>query len=233
MSKLIICYIGQDCEKFIGMSLDSIKDVVDYTIFVDGGSTDDTIRILDKYGFKTISTSDGTFDSTKIFINRPYEQDHKGANGRARNAYLKFIQEHFLNDYCLVLDPDEVVENPQHIKTWIEQAEKQKQLDNIILNPHMRHFIGDFGHEDHTYERHYCPGRFFKITKDLYYDEVEHPVLQCRKNHQRMNVEGFTIWHLAYIDAMFYIKNRYLNHLKNSCPLAGKRKTYIRLLCNS
>lgn len=42
MNKLIVVIMGQNCEKFISMCLESVK-TADKIIYCDGGSTDDTM----------------------------------------------------------------------------------------------------------------------------------------------------------------------------------------------
>jgi len=44
-SKLIIAILGQDCEQTINMCLESVKEADDI-VYCDGGSTDDTLRIV-------------------------------------------------------------------------------------------------------------------------------------------------------------------------------------------
>ena len=45
MDKLIVCIMGQNCEKFIEMCLESVKDA-DIIIYCDGGSIDKTQNII-------------------------------------------------------------------------------------------------------------------------------------------------------------------------------------------
>lgn len=204
MTKLVVCYIGENVDKYIKMSLDSIRDVADAIVFVDGGSKDKTKDIVLK-------------EKNLTLIDRRFEHEHKGANGRARNAYLKYIQAHFKGWWCLVLDPDEIVENTQYIKPLIRDVMKKHPANEYILNPHMRHFIRDLGHEDSTEPIHHCPGRLFQITDTLFYGEVEHSVLQCEAMHLRIDLPpAFTMWHMAYCGYAFDIKKRYENHIKKS-----------------
>jgi len=53
--KISACYIAKNESHNIEQSLQSIKDIADEIIFVDTGSTDDTIAIAEKYGAKVYS----------------------------------------------------------------------------------------------------------------------------------------------------------------------------------
>ncbi|RLC34044.1 MAG: hypothetical protein DRZ76_03400, partial [Candidatus Nealsonbacteria bacterium] len=208
--KLIVCYIGQDVEKTLSLSLDSIKSIADYIIFVDGGSKDKTLDILKKFGF-----NDYTEEPVPKYklIHREYEHSHKGANGRARNCYLDFIKKHFKEEWCLVLDPDEIVTNPEKIKEMINTLDDKKQW---IISPKMEHLIYCLGFVDATQPEHFVPGRLFNINEELFYPEIEHPVLQSKVSNVRFNANIFTIWHLAYCKEMFELRKKILTHRKKS-----------------
>ena len=99
MNKLVCCYIGQDVEQFVQMSLDSINAVADKVVFVDGGSKDKTIELLNKYtnnisfSYKVqneVMTKEKLENNKFFYIHRPYDQNDKEDNGKARNCYLKY-----------------------------------------------------------------------------------------------------------------------------------------------
>jgi len=210
-NKLVVCYIGQDCQEFLPLSLDSIKEYADAMVFVDGGSKDNTLDILDKHGFYPydyIDHADRYFkeNETRHLIPRDYDQKDKGGNGRARNCYLEFIKKHYNGWYCLVLDPDEVVDD--NFKKFKENYDWDK-MNTDILSLHMRHLINTFGFEDATLQTHFAPHRFFKISDDLFYPETEHPVLSSNQQKKYGASTIFTIWHLRHVRDMFRIKNKY------------------------
>ena len=138
----IVCVImGQNCEKFIGMCLKSVIDA-DRIIFCDGGSKDDTIPYLAMNGFclfsegkmfkgnKIIRIKDNItkklpVNENFIIIQNEYNQDDKGMNGKQRNFYLKYVQEHYKNYWCLILDADEVVEDFSKIRNFIDTIPKE------------------------------------------------------------------------------------------------------------
>jgi len=209
MGRLVVCIMGQNCEKFIGMCLESVKDA-DAIVYCDGGSTDETITKIASRG-KGVS-----------IIKNDYDQEDKEMNGKQRNFYLKYLKENYPNDWCLCLDADEVVEDLSKIKEFIQEAEKG------LYSVKMRHLIGDLAHEDATVPVHYVLNRLFKISDAGVYPEVEHPVLEHKltleaKKEGKLgaiahvsHTDCTTIWHLAYIPNMWDIKKRYDNHMKKS-----------------
>jgi len=194
--KIVVCIMGQNCERFIDMAIDSVKDADDI-IYCDGGSTDNTLKICKE---KNVS----------YIIHQEYNQEDKAMNGKQRNFYLKFMKE-FLSDYwALCIDADEVVEDFNKIKEWIQTVPKG------LYSVKMRHFIGDIGHEDSTVKEHFVLNRLFKIECADKYPEVEHPVLQAIAGTQIAGTKCTTIWHLAYVPNLWEIKKRYENHMKKS-----------------
>ena len=123
-----------------------------------------------------------------------YDQIQKEMNGRQRNFYLEGIKKKYPGWWCLVIDADEVVEDLSKIKEFINFLPKQNH--RMVFSPKMRHFIGDFGHEDSTKATHFVPNRLFKIRKGLRYDEMEHPVL-ISKEGDYQNIILTTIWPLS------------------------------------
>lgn len=198
MSKLVVCIMGQDCQKFIGMCLDSVKDA-DALVYCDGGSTDETLNIVGE----AIRGREGDI------IENEYDQEDKKMNGKQRNFYLDYLKENYPNDWCLCLDADEIVEDLSKIKDFINKEVVKKGLYSVK----MRHLIGDLSHEDSTVPEHFVLNRLFKISEADKYPEVEHPVLQ---GLQMGTTSCTTIWHLAYIPNMGDIKKRYDSHMKKS-----------------
>jgi glycosyltransferase involved in cell wall biosynthesis len=113
MSKLSVALAVFNEEKNIERCLKSIQDIADEIIIVDGGSTDHTIKIAQKFPVKIISTS-----NPKIFhINKQ----------KALEA-SKF-------DWILQLDSDEMVspELSQEIKKIINMS--TDQIKSRVMNP--------------------------------------------------------------------------------------------------
>ena len=207
MEKLVVVVMGQNCEKFIGMSLESVKDA-DAIVYCDGGSTDKTISIVKNFAFDYV---DSFAKEPVIITENEYDQEDLGMNGRQRNFYLEYVKKKYPDWWCLAIDADEVVEDLSQIKEFIQTAPKR-----FLYSPKMRHFIGDLGHEDFSQVEHFVPHRLFHINKNLFYEETEHTVLMLKGDFQVLNIRNTTIWHLAYLSGMWDIKNKYENHIKKS-----------------
>lgn len=214
--KFVVCMIVENEQEILPITIESFAPHVDEIILV--------------VGDKDLPEPKYTYDLMKkyediVYINRlicPYDHDSLGGNGKQRNVYLKYLQEHHEGDWCLVLDADEMVDDT--FKDYVARlkTEEKKSVNDpkdIIFSPKMRHFIGSFGYEDATQGEHYCLGRLFIVHKDLYYNEVEHPLLNLKgkENQIKSNlIKNFTIWHLGYVRDMLQIHKKYKNHLIKS-----------------
>lgn len=197
MAKLVVCVMGQNCMRFIGMCLESVKDA-DAIVYCDGGSTDMTMP--------HIKANKERWGDVKIITN-PYNQKDKTMNGKQRNFYLNYLKKNHPDDWALCLDADEVVGDLDKIKEMIQNH------SGGLWSVKMRHFIGDLGHEDSIVPEHFVLNRLFKISDAVSYPEVEHPVLSGEVAGQ---TNCTTIWHLAYIPNLWEIKKRYDSHLAKS-----------------
>jgi len=201
LNKIVTVIMGQNCEKFIGMALESIKDS-DAIVYLDGGSTDNTLKIVKEHKEKATS-------NFSVMYNK-YNQIDKMMNGKQRNIYLNYVREKYPDYWCLALDADEIVDGLGDIKELINRSPP------AIYSVKMRHLIGNFGHEDATIDNHFVPNRLFKVSEVDKYPEVEHPVLQGKPRTQQILTDCTTVWHLAYVPGMWDIKKRYENHMKKS-----------------
>ena len=111
MNKLVVVIMGQNCEKFIGMCLESVKDA-DAIVYCDGGSQDRTKSMVREF----LEEKEGAI------IEQWYNQTDKQMNGKQRNFYLNYLKENYPNDWALCLDADEVVEDLSKIKEFIQTA---------------------------------------------------------------------------------------------------------------
>lgn len=210
MEKLVVVIMGQDCEEFIGMCLESVKDADDI-VYCDGGSVDGTQEIVSKFFEKE-------YNGIPWIIENNYNQEDKAMNGKQRNFYLDCLKKENIGEWCLVLDADEVLEDfgIQKIKQIISQIKHP-----MILSPRMHHFVGDLGHEDFTQDQHWVLNRLFKITEDLYYPETEHPVLQGNASTGKVDVH---IWHLRECLGVF---NTQKKHEWNTNKSQMHNKAYL------
>lgn len=197
--RLVVLIMGQDCEDTIGMVLESVKNA-DSIIYLDGGSTDKTRELTLEF-----------FENNKqikpaIILMNEYDQQDPTMNGKQRNFYLDYLKKNHMNDWCLVLDADEVLEDLgiEKIKQTISQL-----TEPVILSPRIHHFIGDLGHEDATHDIHYVPNRLFQITEDLIYPGAEHPVLQ---GSAKQGVVDIHIYHLRECLGIFSTRIKHLNN---------------------
>jgi len=213
-NRLVVCIMGQNCEKFLPMCLKSVQGA-DNIIFCDGGSTDNTLKIVENFNFHydIDGTPRGPPIPTLTIIENKYDQSDKGMNGKQRNFYLDYLKKHHMGEWALAIDADEVVDNIETIKNLINSNDPNIK-DIISIN--MRHFIDNLGTEDATVREHYVLHRLFKVKETLYYPEVEHPVLWDSEKTEVAHFRGAVIWHLAYCPGIFDIRKRYLNHLKKS-----------------
>lgn len=115
MVKLVVVVMGQNCEKFIEMCLESVKQA-DAIIYCDGGSTDKTLNIVRDF----LSIHQKGYDYT---IKQSYNQEDLGMNGKQRNFYLDYVKKNYPGWYCLVLDADEVLDEGgiQKIKEFLDK----------------------------------------------------------------------------------------------------------------
>lgn len=86
---LSLCMIVKNEENTLERCLESVKDIVDEMIIIDTGSTDDTIKVAEKYG-------------AKIFF---YKWDNSFSN--ARNYSLSKASK----DWILIMDADDELKN--------------------------------------------------------------------------------------------------------------------------
>lgn len=194
LEKLVVVLMGQDAQKFIGMSLESVKDA-DAIVYCDGGSKDDSIKIAQSLN--------------AVIIQNSYDQEDPSMNGKQRNFYLDYVKKNYPDYFCLAIDADEVVEDLSKIKEFIQDGEG-------LYSVKMRHLVSDLAHEDSTVPNHFVLNRLFKVSDAKEYPLVEHPVLQPKDNMAIGATNCTTIWHLAYCPNMFEIKKRYESHLAKS-----------------
>lgn len=199
--KLVVVIMGQDCEKFIDLALESVKEA-DAVVYIDGGSLGDTLKIVRHYK--------KMYNHNFTILSNNFDQDDPKMNGIQRNTYLNYIKERYFDDWCLAIDADELVADIEDVKKAINS------MPGGVYSVKMRHFIGDLGHEDATSEEHFVPNRLFKISCTDKYPEVEHPVLQAKEGVQVGRTKCTTIWHLRECLGIFETYSKYESNLIKS-----------------
>ena len=115
LQTLSVCMMVQNSEKTLALALESLSEVYDDLIIVDGGSTDSTCQIALSYG-------------AKIIYSR-----WKGNHAEQRNVYLKEVK----TDWVFVIDSDEFIDKKTLSRIEIERiknrfkAEILNKLDSI------------------------------------------------------------------------------------------------------
>lgn len=127
MIKLSVTLAVFNEEKFLGKCLDSIKDIADEIVIVDGSSTDNTVTLAKKYKAKVITTT----NKTNFHINK------KMANDAATGEWI------------LQLDADEVV-SPE-LKKEIKENIDSNPIENGFWIPRSNFFLGRFLKKGGTY----------------------------------------------------------------------------------
>jgi glycosyltransferase involved in cell wall biosynthesis len=122
-TNLSVVYAVHNEEANLARSLDSVKDLADEIIIVDGGSSDDTVKIAKKYGAQVIETT-----NKPIFhINKQMAMD--AAKGR----------------WVLQMDADEVVDADMAAGiAAIVQATTNERIESAYWLKRRNWFLGTF-----------------------------------------------------------------------------------------
>lgn len=122
--KLSVVYAVFNEEKVLAQSLESVKDIADELIIVDGNSTDNTVSIAKDYGAKVISTS----NKATFHINKQMAMD--AATGQ----------------WILQMDADEVVDQQlqKSIIKVVETAQGDSEEVSAYWLKRKNWFLGTF-----------------------------------------------------------------------------------------
>jgi len=209
MNKFVVCMIVQNEQDLVGLAIDSVMPLADKVVIIDGMSKDRTACVIEEYNRK--------YEGKIEWIVSEYPKDDLGGNGMQRNKYLDYVKKNHLGDWCLVLDADEVVDDVLKFKDCMNE-------NYVLSDIRMRHLVDHINFEDSTKDKHYVLRRFFKVTEDLMYEEVEHPVLASEREASK--IEDIVIWHLGHAREMVRLRNKYRNHVKKS-NLAHHTHNYL------
>ena len=198
MDKLIVVVMGPGKKEFLEMCFDSVR------------KADKILYFTSSLSYVKKGERGEIPENVEVYHNN-WDESDKATNAKARNLYLNHLKENYPDDWCLVLDEDELldVNGLRTIKRFIRGSKPG------VYNVKMRHFIGDMGHEDATQPVHVVPGRLFKISVAIKYPEHSHPVLEGPLGGACLET---CIWHLGHlpIDYLDYILRRYKQHANDS-----------------
>ena len=198
-NKLICCIMGPGKKHFAEMCLESVKDADKILYWT---SADD---LVDENEINTFS------DVDCICHWNGWDETDPATNGKCRQRYLEHLKENYPDDWALILDEDEILEEDgiEKIKKFISEREPG------LYNVKMRHFVGDLGHEDATKLYHVVPCRLFKISEAKGYPLHSHPILEGEVMGGCLDT---TIWHLGHLPVLYldYILQRYKQHATDS-----------------
>ncbi len=183
MANISCCLIVKNEEKNLSNCLESIKNLVNEIIIVDTGSTDNTVKIAEKF-------------DAKIYYNK---WDNNFAI--ARNEALKYVN----SEWVLVLDADEILE--QNIIPEIQKLITQK--DNLVINL-LRHEIGSNSSPYSLVSRlfrHHPKIQFSRPYHALIDDHVTE-LLKVESHWQIISLPKIAIKHYGYQPEIIISKNK-------------------------
>lgn len=163
----------QDAEKTLAIALESLNDVYDELIVIDGGSQDSTCDIALQYGARLIHNK------------------WSGNHSQQRNVYL----ENARTDWIFVLDSDEFID--RDTLEFLHNFKHNKQpveTDNFWIK---RKWLSPFSAKHYVVSPPHYPDwqrRLIEINKDLYYTGQIHEVLQ-NLAHPGICLDGLSIYH--------------------------------------
>lgn len=135
--------IAKNEERDLPRCLDSLNGVADGICFIDTGSTDKTIEVVESWA------KEQGFSSDRVYITTYTEASEKDENGnwklwnfsKARNQYVEWIEKSKF-DYVLWMDADDEVKDPKKLRSlvmWSQYKIHGIQIqDGSLRWPHHR-----------------------------------------------------------------------------------------------
>ncbi|MBP3040175.1 glycosyltransferase, partial [Bacillaceae bacterium Marseille-Q3522] len=171
-AKVSLCMIVKNEERSLRHCLDSVKNKVNEIIIVDTGSTDATKEVAKEYN--------------AIIKEYAWNDDFSAA----RNYSISFAS----NEYILIMDADEVLDQELDIKKEIA-----RDLDYYILH------IKNYDSDGHTSNHQAI--RLFKNNIGLQYGGSIHEHLQINFTHSKDTINGY-IHHFGYLNEVVKYKKK-------------------------
>lgn len=206
--QLILGYITQNDSEWLMLSIEAMQSIADKIIIVDGGSDQSHLDRLDKF-------IDG---NTKFVV---VHSKYAGNNGLQYQTLLNEVMKHKTsdNDWLLVLDSDEVVDDNAHLLREYMDADKS------IYNIKMVHCVNNLRTVDATENGmpkfnpnfvHHVLARFYRLKDGIYYPGNEHTIIQGFTEPEMGVIDNVTIWHYGKAKAMYDLKLKYEMNMKRS-----------------
>lgn len=204
-STVSLVMIAKNESRHLAACLDTVHDLVDEIIILDSGSTDNTREIAERYG-------------AKWYVNT----DWKGF-GRQR----QLAQSYATQDYALVLDPDERLDQPLR-EAIVDVLRQPLQRDKVFSFSRVNLFCGVEVQKKFWYADKLA--RLYS-NEDFKYSSLEVHESLDQKNMPAINLNGY-LAHLTNDDLHhFLLKNiRYSHDWASDKFKHGKKVAMIPLL---
>jgi glycosyltransferase involved in cell wall biosynthesis/predicted O-methyltransferase YrrM len=197
----------QNSEKTLAIALESLGNVYDELIIVDGGSIDTTCDIALSYGAKIIHSK------------------WTGNHSQQRNVYLNNVN----TDWIFVLDSDEFInEKTLEFLSKIKLVDQSLSIDtdNFWLQ---RKWISPFSRNEYIISKPHYPDlqrRLFKYNKNLYYEGLIHEVIHGLTK-QGIHLKELSIYHLDLLINNEEKREEKVRKYSKIDPLNGARHYYL------
>jgi len=165
--------IVQNCERTLAIALESLSNVYDELIIVDGGSNDSTGDIALSYGAKLISS--------------PWT----GNYSQQRNVYLKQVK----TDWVFVLDSDEFIDMRvlKFLNLLRSSSHHTWETDNFSI---MRKWISPFSKNHYIVSYPHFPdwrSRLFQYNENIFYEGQIHESIINFAHNQNLLLDENTL----------------------------------------
>lgn len=206
MPSLSVCMMVQNSEQTLAIALESLANVYDELIIVDGGSTDSTCDIALSYRAKIIHSK------------------WTGNHSDQRNIYLKAVK----TDWIFVLDSDEFIDKAtlsflKRIKTIHQQS---LETDNFWLT---RKWISPFCINEYITSKPHYPDlqcRLFKHNENIYYEGLIHEIIHGLIK-PGLQLSDSSIYHLDLFINHEEKRKQKVRKYSEVNPLNGARHYYL------
>jgi len=181
-------------EDYLPFCLESLIGVVDEVVVIEGGSHDDTLKIVNEYANK------GHYD-VKIIMD-----DTRDDYAFLRNKALEETDA----DYVLMIDADEVLANADGSRVTREQLVDASKSEFDSLGLFTYHFVYNYSLLDGRREGiHVSPDRFYKNKEVRYINKMhEHPVFGYKAKRGTMRAP--ILWHFGGCKSPEKTRRKYL-----------------------